>query len=80
VDICIRKITTDLRKLASVEKSVLPGEQERGRDKILNGSNHRLSVAWCDKIMFDVHEFQSLSSGFLSLRDIWNINDIQIDA
>jgi hypothetical protein len=30
--------------------------------------------------MFDVHEFQSLSSGFLSLRDIWNINDIQIDA
>lgn len=73
MDICIREIATDLCELASVEKLVLPGEQEGCGDKVLDGSDYWFSIPRSDEVMFDAHEFQSFGSSLLRLWDIWNI-------
>ena len=59
-----------LSELSPVEKLIFSRKKEGGCDEVLNGRDDRLSVSRRDKVVFDVHQLQGLSAGFLCLRNI----------
>ena len=63
----VAEVGTNLCELASVKEAVSAGEKVGCGDEILDSGDDGFSIAGCDEVMFDVHQFEGLCACFFGL-------------